>query len=771
MPTRSLNARGDPAHNITKTLSPQAMPVMSTFALVHMPVPMNKAMQIPEARKAVEKEWKKLEDKKAWLVDTVRSKQDVIREAKAKGKQVHFGSLMDLCHVKNSQLSKDQQSYKGRVVFRGDQVRDETGFFAVFSEQGTSAAHQAAAKFLDALARMPGNSGADSDAVGAYTQAELGGVETWISLPRHRQPASWANIQDPVCRLRLNLYGHPLAGLYWEKHCRAILLENGFEPVPGWECLYFHRSLQLFLSVYVDDFKMAGKEKNMDAMWAKLSEKLDLEPPTPLDGNIYLGCKQDEVKVNSEMLKNKEDMHKTLFKGSSKDATGNLSDIYNHKDGKATLHAGGDSMPGQVPTLTSRCTERGGDNNIIMKTFSANANFGNPTAGGDSHAGPVKAYQHDMSGHAEQCVEKYLELANMTVADLKKVATPHLDEYQFTTEDFETKGVLSPVASRIVLKVLYLARICRVDLLWGVNVLAREVTKWNVACDKRLHRLISYLHVTSNWVLTSIVGDKPEDCRIAAFCDASFVAELQDSKSTTGGFVAIVGPRTFVPVIWPCKKQGAVSHSSTEAEVISMEAVLRCEGIPSVILWEIVIDVMSPKGPPPAKSNPARGIFKMEGMLHEIDSNPTTLGKPSGRAKVVVLEDNDAVIKMTVKGRSPAMRHITRTHRVDTDWLFERFQNDPGISIKYVNTKQQIADILTKGSFTSIQWNALCDLAQVGPPGMPQGNPKNVKPSPPMREVTPNAKKAKKGKQKGSKENISPGISKANLCWNNIYIL
>jgi hypothetical protein len=53
---------------------------------------------------------------------------------------------------------------------------------------------------------------------------------------------------------------------------------------------------------------------------------------------------------------------------------------------------------------------------------------------------------------------------------------------------------------------------------------------------------------------------------------------------------------------------------------------------------------------------------------------------------------------------------------------------------------------------------------------MPQGNPKNVKPSPPMREVTPNAKKAKKGKQKGSKENISPGISKANLFWNNIYI-
>ena len=107
----------------------------------------------------------------------------------------------------------------------------------------------------------------------------------------------------------------------------------------------------------------------------------------------------------------------------------------------------------------------------------------------------------------------------------------------------------------------------------------------------------------------------------------------------------------------------------------------------------------------------------MEGKVLEVDTNLTTLELPTGKAQLVVLEDNDAVIKMTVKGRTPAMRHIQRTHRVDIDWLFERFQSDPSIYIRYVNTKSQTADLLTKGAFTSLQWNALCELAQVGTPG------------------------------------------------------
>jgi len=98
-----------------------------------------------------------------------------------------------------------------------------------------------AAKFLDAVARMPGNAGKDSDALGAYTQGKLSdahkllgpGVvtETWISLPPHGRPKSCEGIEDPVCPLLLNLYGHPIAGLLWELYQEGILVKVSFEKV------------------------------------------------------------------------------------------------------------------------------------------------------------------------------------------------------------------------------------------------------------------------------------------------------------------------------------------------------------------------------------------------------------------------------------------------------------------------------------------------------------------------------------------------------------
>ena len=58
-----------------------------------------------------------------------------------------------------------------------------------------------------------------------------------------------------------------------------------------------------------------------------------------------------------------------------------------------------------------------------------------------------------------------------------------------------------------------------------------------------------------------------------------------------------------------------------------------------------------------------------------------------------IFEDNEAVIKMIIKGRSPTMRHVSRTHRVALDWLFDRISLDPKIQIKYIDTKNQLADI------------------------------------------------------------------------------
>ena len=249
------------------------------------------------------------------------------------------------------------------------------------------------------------------------------------------------------------------------------------------------------------------------------------------------------------------------------------------------------------------------------------------------------------------------------------------------------------------------------DLLWTVNALARMVTKWNVACDKRLHRLISYMHNTTLWEMICYVGDEPQNCKIAQFSDASFGGDLTDSKSITGAYLCLVGPNTRVPLAWMCKKQGAVSHSSTEAEMIALEAGMRMEGIPALILWSPILEVLVPKG--------KRDIIKRAGRnashnILYVDYVPQNADETYERAKLMIFEDNEAVIKLMLKSRAATTRHVPRTHRIDLDWLIERFLHDKNISIRYIGTKEQVADFLTKGSFVSKRWLELCLLAQIG---------------------------------------------------------
>ena len=65
--------------------------------------------------------------------------------------------------------------------------------------------------------------------------------DTWIRLPRHKWPKSWSSMEDPVFLLEGNLYGHPLAGLLWERQFEKVLLKHGWEKIPDWECLFVHR--------------------------------------------------------------------------------------------------------------------------------------------------------------------------------------------------------------------------------------------------------------------------------------------------------------------------------------------------------------------------------------------------------------------------------------------------------------------------------------------------------------------------------------------------
>ena len=191
-----------------------------------------------------------------------------------------------------------------------------------------------------------------------------------------------------------------------------------------------------------------------------------------------------------------------------------------------------------------------------------------------------------MSGHVRASVERYLELSGKHVSSLKAVTTPCLDDHMLDPEDEDVRGVLSEQCCKIVLKALYVARFNRTDILWTVNILARNVTKWTMNDDKRLHRLMWYMHHTEDLEMQCWIGDDPKYLQLALFANASFASWLGDSKSTSGYILVLMDPNTFVPISWACKKQSSISNSSTESALISLDAALRLEGLPMLALWK-----------------------------------------------------------------------------------------------------------------------------------------------------------------------------------------
>ena len=182
-----------------------------------------------------------------------------------------------------------------------------------------------------------------------------------------------------------------------------------------------------------------------------------------------------------------------------------------------------------------------------------------------------------------------------------------------------------------------------------------------------------------------------------------------------------------------CKKQTSVSPSSTEAEIISLDAGLthgwdfssRSLGFG---YWSVPFShnpFKKPKGRVQGNlsrytpSNKHTHYHTMTPIQHDnlelsnVDYVPSNAKFSLIGAMLCFFEDNETVIKMIIKGISPTVRLVSRTHRVALDWLFDRFNLDPKIQIKYVDTKHQLADILTKGNFTRDEWNNLLHLCNI----------------------------------------------------------
>ena len=591
-------------------------------ALVARPVNRKERLANPKAQASVQVEWDKLRRIGCWDESRVREWRDVAREAKANKTKAHVGAIFDICVEKGSELPEGDKGrkFKGRVVFQGNRVKDENWDVAMFSDLSSSPASMEAGKAADAVGLFPGNTVEQCDAEQAYTQAKLSGNPTWVRLPKDQWPSSWikAKMQDPVCPLVLALYGHPDSGGYWERHCEKHLLDNGFAPIEGWRSCYWHKGLRLLLTVYVDDFKMAGPKESMKEGWRLIRKNIRTEEPTP--AGKYLACDHvlEELKVHA-----------------------GLNPVTGFED---------DAPPGYTPSVSAKPD--------------------------DSGKLRVRSLMYEMRGFLEQCVERYKELAGPSMKPLRKVATPFIDESRPAAEESADSGVLGPIASKVLMKVLYCARMARYDLLRATCVLATCVTRWNADCDLRLHRLMCYINSTLHWRMFSWVGDDPRDLRLECFADADFAGDVKTMKSTSGVFMALVGPNSFVPLAAISKKQGCVSTSTPEAELVAANVAIRQLALPALPLWETVLQ---------------------------------------RKLSIVFREDNDAAIKIIKNGYSSALRHMGRTHKVNVAWIHEVVQTGC-IRLLYVKSQRQCADIFTKAFVLADNWSLACrNIATLDP--------------------------------------------------------
>ena len=267
--------------------------------------------------------------------------------------------------------------------------------------------------------------------------------------------------------------------------------------------------------------KFAGKKQNIDPMWKILNKEVDLGESTSFLDHVYLGCTQRRCQLSKDIVHN----YTTMF--------------------ESRISAGG----------------------VEKLPFPQNVR--------------ISSWSYDMAGHAKKCVERYFELANKTTQQFYKVSTRCIDDHHIERRNKICWRIVICLLSNC-LKCLYFAIIGRPDILWSVNKLARSITKWTKACDKRLNRLISYFHHTCEYKQYCHVGNTAVQCRLGLFQDSDFAGDLEDSKSTSGGTLCIFGSHTFVPISWMCKKQTSVSYSSTESEIISLDTGLRLDGLPAL---------------------------------------------------------------------------------------------------------------------------------------------------------------------------------------------
>ncbi len=312
---------------------------------------------------------------------------------------------------------------------------------------------------------------------------------------------------------------------------------------------YFHKKLNLLLIIYVDDFKLAGPEENLDAGWALLRTKLNIGPEGPL--GMYLGCNQrrEKMQIHGGLWANVViyDMESFLEQCVARYLEVAPAGTVMREAKTQFLHDAGDH--GQERNPTKRIGKR-----CVWCSYI-------------TPDGLVK------DEHVTALDDRAAECASGGDG-----APP----------DDEVRGQLADAACSVLMKILYAARMARFDLLRPVQGLAKSFTKWKKRRDDELYRLVCYINTTKRRKMIGWVADDIDDIQPHVFSDSDFAGTEGTQKSTSGVHLCLRGPHTSFPLSGQSKHQGCVSLSTTEAELVAGALALKSAGLPAIIILQIL---------------------------------------------------------------------------------------------------------------------------------------------------------------------------------------
>ncbi len=388
--------------------------------------------------------------------------------------------------------------------------------------------------------------------------------------------------------------GHPDSGSFWEEHCDIRVRAAGFEPIGAtWPSTYFHPKLKLYLVIYADDFKLSGPKGNLAQGRKLLREDITIEEPQAI--GLFLGC--------------------THEMGTFKLPSGKLATSMTY------------NMQGFFEQCCETYSELAGGNVRFKKVstpFLVEDSKDGP-AGTPAATGPVVEWPWCLHTFPPPVIHKNInELDTVKSKAAGKCASGHDkhgedDSAPMAASD---QGKMGKFAACILMKCLYGARMARFDLLRAITHLACQITRWTSECDRKLYRLMCYIHSSLHIRLVGWVGDDGSQLQPHLFADADFAGCAATQRSTSGLHMSVRGPNSCFPISGQSKRQSCVSHSTPEAEIVAGDFSLRMCGLPALDLWHTLL----PHKPPI--------------MFHE---------------------DNQAMINIVSTGRNPTMRYLRRT--------------------------------------------------------------------------------------------------------------